>query len=247
MSECGALLARCSDKLAEAAISAVAGALHALGGRHGDASQLLDHARVLYEDIGSKRGLVLTWVPLAIDVHRLAGDLDTAEAIGRENVDTTAKTVDAYASTAAAQLAHLLVQRGDLEAADRYATLSEQTALDADVYVQFVWRAARARLLARAGGLAEAEAIGADAVAIASLTDALCDRAHTHFALAEVSCSPASTPRRSSKRQLDASCCAQGRDGASGTPGQTSERSSCELLSSDLMITRLRLCHRLPA
>ena len=82
---------------------------------------------MLYEDIGSKRGLVLTWVPLAIDVHRLAGDLDTAEAIGRENVDTTAKTVDAYASTAAAQLAHLLVQRGDLEAADRYATLSEQT------------------------------------------------------------------------------------------------------------------------
>ena len=128
----------------------------------------------------------MAWVPLAIEVRRLAGDLDGAEAMGHETVAATTATDGAYASTRAAQLAHLLIQRGDFEAADRYATLSEQTALDADVYVQFLWRGARARLLARAGQLAEAEAIGADAVAIASLTDALCDRARTHFALADV-------------------------------------------------------------
>jgi len=184
---CAKLLERSSDKLAEATVSAVVGALHALGDRHAEAGKLIEHARELYEDIGSTRGLVMTWTPLAIDVARLAGDFDAAEAMGRESVDaSTAIGHPAYASTRAAQLADLLLLRGDVESADRYATLSEREALDADVYVQFLWRGARARLLARSGELAEAESVGADAVAIASLTDALCDRARMHFALAEV-------------------------------------------------------------
>ena len=52
--------------------------------------------------------------------------------------------------------------------------------------MQFWWRTARARILARRGELAEAEEMGRDAVVISSLTDASCHRARAHFALAEV-------------------------------------------------------------
>jgi ATP/maltotriose-dependent transcriptional regulator MalT len=131
--------------------------------------------------------MAMTWVPLATEVARLAGDLDSAEALGRESVDTFSDIgYPAFVSVCAAHLADVLIERGDLGSADRYAALAEQEALEADVYVQFLWRAARARVLARTGAFAEAEVIGADAVAIASLTDALCDRARTHLALAEV-------------------------------------------------------------
>ncbi|HZG36537.1 MAG TPA: BTAD domain-containing putative transcriptional regulator [Gaiellaceae bacterium] len=187
LAQCGLLLGRATEKLSEATVSAVSGALHALTGAHAEASRLLGHARMLYEDIGSTRGTTMTLLPLAIDVARLAGDTDAAAELGREGVEAMLGIESpAYAATRAAQLADLLVDRGALQEADHYAALSERAALEADVYVQFLWRAVRARLLARAGALDEAGATAADAVVIASLTDALCDRARAHFALVEV-------------------------------------------------------------
>ena len=64
--------------------------------------------------------------------------------------------------------------------------MAEKEALASDVLVQFWWRSARARILARCGDLEEAERMGRDAVALSSLTDASCHRARAHFALAEI-------------------------------------------------------------
>lgn len=187
LASCAELLDRSSDALANGWVSAVAGALHGLRGNHDEASNLIEHSRRLYENVDNQRGKAMAWTPLAMETALLAGDLDTAEALGRESVETFSEIgYPAFVSGRAAKLADVLLQRGDVDSADRYAALAEREALDADVYVQFLWRAARARILARGGELAEAEALGADAVAIASLTDALCDRARTHLALAEV-------------------------------------------------------------
>ena len=84
------------------------------------------------------------------------------------------------------QLGQLRLDRGETEEADELIRLAESAALPSDVLVQFWWRSARARILARSGELDTAEGIARDAVAIASLTDASRRRAQTHLALAEV-------------------------------------------------------------
>jgi len=64
--------------------------------------------------------------------------------------------------------------------------VAEAHALPSDVLVQFLRRSIRARLLARAGRFGHAERLAREAISIASLTDALRDRATAHAALAEV-------------------------------------------------------------
>ena len=52
---CAALLERSTDKYAEASVSMVLGALHAIRW-HSDAAELIEHARRLIDDIGSTSG-----------------------------------------------------------------------------------------------------------------------------------------------------------------------------------------------
>ena len=187
LERCTDLLERIQDRAAEATATAVLGALRALNGDTADARLSLAAARSLYEETGNQSGVLTTWTPYFVVVEGLAGDISAAHEAGRLCVERLLAAGDpAHAASHAALLADVLLDAGENDAADRYVLLAEQHALPSDVYVQFLSRATRARLLARSGDTAAAEELARNAVSVASLTDALLDRARAHLALAEV-------------------------------------------------------------
>jgi ATP/maltotriose-dependent transcriptional regulator MalT len=144
-------------------------------------------SRRLFEDVGQSRAIQMTWVPLMMEAEWCSGNRADAIALGRANVEALlSQRSPLYAGTRAAQVAHMLLDCGDIEAAKAYAYLAEENIFEADVFAQFLTRAALGRVLAREGKPAEAEAMAAGAVQLASLTDASCDRARSHLAFAEV-------------------------------------------------------------
>jgi ATP/maltotriose-dependent transcriptional regulator MalT len=164
----------------------VLGGLRALEGNLADARLLLAAARSHYEETGNESGVLTTWSPYFIVVEAIAGNLAAATEAGSWCVERLLAAGDlAHAASHAALLADVLLDAGENDAAEPYVRLAEEHALPSDVYVQFLSRAARARLLARSGETDAAEKLGRDAVAVASLTDALLDRARAHLALAE--------------------------------------------------------------
>ena len=184
---CTELLSQSPDRMTEANLTAVLGGLRALAGDAADARSLLDHARGLYEDLGSSRGVLTVWTPYRIEAELLAGNLDAATTLARENFEALSALGElGYASTRALELAELLLLQGDAQEAERATAVAERDGLASDVLVQFLRRSLRARLLARSGDLAVALELAQDAVALASLTDVLRYRARAHLALAEV-------------------------------------------------------------
>jgi DNA-binding SARP family transcriptional activator len=183
---CAQLLERIPDRAAQATTTAVLGAILSLEG-NADARSLLAEARSLYEEVGNENGVLTTWTPYFVEVEALVGDPGLATATGRASIERLLATGDvAHASSHALLLAYVLLDLGDSDGADEYVRLAEAHALPSDVYAQFMWRGARARLLAIEGSATEAEELARDAVRIATLTDALRERARVHIALADV-------------------------------------------------------------
>jgi DNA-binding SARP family transcriptional activator len=184
---CVALLEVADNRHTEASVTAVLGALRGIQGAPEEGRALTAHARAIFEDLGHPLSVLAVLAPLEMDVEVSAGDLDAAVRIGRASFEALGDFPEnAYSTTRAVQLADLLLDAGDPAAAEPYVAFAEANALEADVLVQFLWRSMRGRLLARAGAHAEAEESARAAVAIASLTDVLRDRARAHLALAEV-------------------------------------------------------------
>ena len=191
------------------------------------------------EPVGAADHLVLAD---ASTLEAIAGNHDAAEAEARSSVEALQATGDpAYASTRAVQLADLLLDRGQTDAAEPWVELAEEEALASDVLVQFWWRCCPRAYPRARGELAEAEAMARDAVAIASLTDASCERARAHFALAEMlalAAKPTGRPGRSSgcaEAPAREGChrTARTAPGAGARPSlQTQEELRSELLSS---------------
>ena len=183
---CAELLERSPDRAAQATCTTVLGALLALDG-NSDARSLLASARSLYEEIGNESALLTTWTSYLVEVEALVGDPALATAAGQASIERLLATGDvAHASSHALLLAYVLLDLGENDAADEYVRLAEEQALPSDVFAQFMWRGARARLLASGGRSTAAEDLARDAVRIASLSDALRERARVHLALADV-------------------------------------------------------------
>ena len=147
-----------------------------------------DRRAVTVEPLSQAAQTILAWTTYFVQVETIAGNHNAAKAAARTNIVRLQASGDiAHASTQAVLLADMLLDEGATDEADEYRLrLAENKANASNVYVQFLRRSARARILARAGRTTEAEEMARDAVAIASPTDALRDRARTHFALAEV-------------------------------------------------------------
>ena len=123
----------------------------------------------------------------AFYVEMLAGDLEAAERIAREAYVRLEQMGErSYLSSAAALLAHALSERGELDEAERFSRVSEDAAAVDDVFSQVLWRSGRAKICARRGDLAEAEALAREAVAVAETTDLLNTRGDTLADLGEV-------------------------------------------------------------
>jgi DNA-binding SARP family transcriptional activator len=184
---CAALVDQWPDDLmVQASVTAVSGALQGLVGNVDEAWPLLDHAQTLFEDYGNETALRSMLTPLRIETAMATGEVAHATDLARVNVERLIADELWGAVPEALQLVVLLLDQGADAEATRYTDFVEERAHPSDVYVQFMRRAVRARLLARAGDVDAAVALADDGVAIASMTDALRHRARAHFAYAEV-------------------------------------------------------------
>ncbi len=186
---CEELLDRGPDVMTEANVSAVMAGLHALSGNIEAGRRLIERARDLFDDVGNRFGALTILAPLEMDIAICAGELEEAERIARGSLDGLGNggaSNRAYTTSRSVQIADLLLDMDRSDDAETFVDFAETNAILSDIFVQFMWRSTRARLLARQGNSDDAVTLAREAVAISSLTDGLRDRARTHLALAEV-------------------------------------------------------------
>jgi class 3 adenylate cyclase/tetratricopeptide (TPR) repeat protein len=174
------------DRLLEAGVAAQLAPLLAMRGRHREARELSEQSTALLEDLGTVALLASARAHRA-QAEVLAGRPAHAERELRkahETFDLIGDKVNAAA--AGALLAEALEAQGRHAEADRWTELVDQAALADDVLACVAWGAARAKALARAMRLDEAEALAREVVSATRETDALNMRAHASLALAEV-------------------------------------------------------------
>ena len=92
----------------------------------------------------------------------------------------------AVLSTTAAFLGETLVAQERDDEAERFAGLSAELTGEDDVLTHTMWRSVRATILARRGGLAEAERLARQAVSLAERTDFLNHRGEALVVLGRV-------------------------------------------------------------
>jgi tetratricopeptide (TPR) repeat protein len=126
-------------------------------------------------------GLVPNWI------WHVTDDPVVAEARLRESYNALLEAGDkAMAGSVAASLGEALYQQGRYEEAEEMVRVGEGTAAADDIYLQVLWRAVRAKVLARRELLGEAEALAREALALAYESEYVDARSDAQLALAEV-------------------------------------------------------------
>ena len=126
-------------------------------------------------------GLVANWIwhvtddPIAVE-QRLRESYDALLEAGDKGV----------LSTVAASLGEALYRQGRYEEAEEMVRVGEEAAAADDIYLQVLWRAVRAKVLARRELFGEAEALAREAVALAYQSEYVDARCETLLSLAEV-------------------------------------------------------------
>jgi DNA-binding SARP family transcriptional activator/class 3 adenylate cyclase/tetratricopeptide (TPR) repeat protein len=150
------------------------------------ARKLLPEGRGTAEELGT-RWAIPWYAWWSGNVEALAGDLERAEQELRRGFALYQQMGEqSMLSTLAADLAEVLHAQGQDREALRCTEVSEAAAGHDDVWSQTIWRAARAKVLARFGQLAAADRLAREAVRLAHDTDFLDMRASALLALADV-------------------------------------------------------------
>jgi tetratricopeptide (TPR) repeat protein len=160
--------------------------LYAMIGRFDAARESLNLACRTLEDLGF---ITVASSCTLFDgfVEILSGDLVRAEErlkVGLRRLEEMGEK--AFVSSLAALLAEVLYRQGRLDEAKRFVDRSEETAAPDDLAAQITWRTVRAKILAVAGHLEDAEAHARRAVSLAEETDWSTYHAAACIALGEV-------------------------------------------------------------
>ena len=162
------------------------GVLHALSGRFDEARELSGRGLTIYLEFGMRVSLAFTsmsrgWIELVADEpaaaeRELRGGYEIFLEIEEKG----------FRSTVSAFLAQALCAEGLYEEAEEFALISKETGASDDIINQVMWRGAQAKVLARRGSLAEAEAVAREGTAFAATIDFLDTRAGALMDLADV-------------------------------------------------------------
>jgi tetratricopeptide (TPR) repeat protein len=157
-------------------------------GREAEARAMVSDLLSELADRGAEAGeRVMAMGFQCLDVELLVGDADAAVRLGEEACAALeAEDERSVLSTVAGKLAQALYELGRLEEADAWAGRAAELGASDDAMTQFLWRQARAKVLARWGQHAEAQRLGHEAIAIAEDTEALEFQADAYADLAEV-------------------------------------------------------------
>jgi class 3 adenylate cyclase/tetratricopeptide (TPR) repeat protein len=162
------------------------GVLEAMRGRFDEARALLGAGDAAAEELGQTIWLAVGGMSY-FEVEKLAGNLEAAEAAARESCKQLKALGDTgYRATAVALAAESLYALGRFDEAARETELVEELAAPDDRLSHGLWRQVRAKLAARAGRTAEAEALAREAVGLFAATDMVNDQAHAAASLADV-------------------------------------------------------------
>jgi predicted ATPase/class 3 adenylate cyclase len=183
---CEAIRSEVGDNLlAVATILEPLAGLHAMEGRFDEARSLLGTSDAAFEELGLSLNSAVSHHTAMVEL--LAGDPIAAERCLRKGFDALEGMGDrALLSTTAAFLGQALLAQEREDEAERYADLSAELTAKDDILTRAMWRGVKAALLARRGGLAEAERMARQAVALADRTDFLNHRAEALVVLGTV-------------------------------------------------------------
>jgi DNA-binding SARP family transcriptional activator len=164
------------------------GRAYAMLGDFAAARAAVDQARSIVEDLG------FLWHRAALAsaagfVAMLAGDPRDAERelrAGYELVERSRMTGSYFGMALRDELAEALYAQGRYGEAKQLSEESKRDAGEDDVQAQILWRAVRAKVLAREGRLEEAEALARAAVALAEQTEFILVHANACRDLGEV-------------------------------------------------------------
>jgi ATP/maltotriose-dependent transcriptional regulator MalT len=174
-------LARCEDTLAATAdnqkvralVTLLMSPLHAMLGDFATARRLYQEAVDSFEQIGASLLGSRTSLQSAA-VELLAGDLEAAERVLREDYEKLERLNERYwRPTIAANLALVLCRLDRLDEAIELTRVAEEIAAADDVESQALWRSAKAVILARNGDHEAADEAARDAVELLRQTDGL--------------------------------------------------------------------------
>jgi class 3 adenylate cyclase/tetratricopeptide (TPR) repeat protein len=183
---CREILERAPTRQVEAMALLEQGPLLAMCGRFSEARELFQRGKEIIEDLG----LAILAAGLSqerFDIEMLAGDVEAAEVELRRACETLEQLGEkGFLSTRAALLAHALCAQGRYEAAGPFIEIAVEAGSEDDRATQALWRAARAKVLARQGDVDEALRLAREAVAIVEQTDWLNTRGDALLDLAEV-------------------------------------------------------------
>jgi len=147
------------DRLVQGLIMCKVAQLRAMNGDFADARTLYHQARSLLDDLGQSVNVATTSFDLGM-VELLAGDPVAAERAVRPDYETLQAMGATYLlSSMGAILARAVRAQGRDDEALELTEAVESAAADDDVDAQVLWRGIRAPILARAGQIAEAEAL----------------------------------------------------------------------------------------
>ena len=162
------------DRKVEASVLLIRGALEAMLGNVEEGRRTVARARPIFEDLGLRLWAAGAVAQLQGWVELLAGDPYAAERELRRGYETVrAMGESGWLSTIAGFLAQALYAQGRYDEAEAFARVSLDTAGGDDVYSQVIGRSVRAKVASLGGALAEADALGEEAVRLAMDTDCL--------------------------------------------------------------------------
>jgi class 3 adenylate cyclase/tetratricopeptide (TPR) repeat protein len=166
-------------------VSAIAG-LEAMRGNVDEARAICMRSHAIFEEFGQVNRLVDHGLHAA-RVEMLADSAETAEAHLRKSYAALSEMGEKMVlATVAVELAESLYMQGRFDEARAMAEESAELAEDDDAEVQVLSRAMRAKLLAHAGEIAEAERLAREAKERAEATDQLNLQGTALLAIAEV-------------------------------------------------------------
>ncbi len=175
------------DRSAQGGLLILRGGFEAMSGRFDEARELCGRGRAIYEELGLRRRLaVMTIITAMADMT--AGDPVAAERDVRWAYEVLQNVGErAWLAPAAALCAHALIAQGRHEEAEQFITIAEQSAHNADLWIQVTSRVVRAMLSVRALDLERAGDLAREAVDIVDNTDFVMLQGYSWTVLALVS------------------------------------------------------------